>query len=223
MGRVVIVAGTDMEVGKTFVSAALARRLVQQGFSTLAVTPIECGVSGEVSDDEDGAILASATSQASPKEALQRLKAPLAPPDAADLERVVLEAGRWIGAIRGWQRVHDVVLVEGVGGLMSPQTWTDSALTMAQRLDAKVLLVASDRLGTLNHTLLCLHALKTHDVPIVGVVFSAPADSDRSTGRNASALARLSGIRRIVSVPGMDTWQSAAPIMDAVIPWVLDP
>lgn len=222
MGRILVIAGTDTEVGKTFVGCALVRRLCDQGFDTLAVKPVETGVSGPPGPNEDGVMLARAARQQHPSEALQRMKAPLAPPDAADLERVKLESGRWVGQIRGWAQLHDVVVVEGAGGLMSPLTWTETALSLAQRLNARVLLVASDRLGTLNHTLLCMHALESKGVELAGIVLSAPTEVDRSTGRNLAALARFTGFRRMTSVPGMDTWESAAPIMDVVIPWIFE-
>lgn len=222
MGRIVIIAGTDTEVGKTFVGAALARRLKDQGFDVIAVKPVESGVGPDVGPNEDGVLLAAAARQDSPTCALQRLRAPLAPPDAADLERVTLEPGRWVGQIRGWAQVHQMVLVEGAGGLMSPLTWNENALTLARRLGARVLLVASDKLGTINHTLLCMRALESENISLAGIVLSAPQEVDRSTGRNLAALAKLSGFRRITSVPGMDSWENAAPIMDFVIPWLFE-
>lgn len=222
MGRVLVISGTDTEVGKTFVGAALVRRLVDQGFDTLAVKPVESGVGAEVGEGEDGVILAAASRQKSPTQALQRLRAPIAPPDAADLEKVKLEFDKWVGQIRGWAKMHDLVVVEGAGGLLSPLTWTQTALSLAERLDARVLLVASDKLGTINHTLLCMEVLERHNVELAGIVLSAPRDVDRSTGRNLAALAKFTGFRRMTSVPGMDSWERAAPIMDVVIPWIFE-
>lgn len=222
MGQVVVISGTDTEVGKTFCGAALARAMVERGLSTVAIKPVESGVGESVDPEEDGCILASATFQKSPTHALQRLRAPLAPPDAADIEQVRLEFGRWVGTIRGHQQTHDLVLVEGAGGLLSPLTWDETALSMAQKLDASVVLVASDRLGTQNHSLLAMNVLENAGVRLDALVFSAPLDSDRSTGRNAAAVQRVSKFGRIQSIPGMKSWELAAPLMDKVIDWILD-
>ncbi len=222
MAQIVVISGTDTEVGKTFVGAALGRAFAERGYKTVAIKPVESGRVGEVTDEEDGRILAMGTLQEQPTEALQRLKAPLAPPDAADLEKVKLEFGRWIGVIRGYARTCDIVLVEGAGGLLSPLTWKETALSMAQKLDAKVVLVASDKLGTLNHTMLSMQVLEANDVPLAAVVFSAPSESDRSTGRNATALARFTNFERIAAVPGMKSWEMAAPLMEKVIDWIVE-
>lgn len=222
MGKVVVISGTDTEVGKTFCGAALARCMVERGLSTIAIKPVESGVGATVDEGEDGCILARATFQSSPTQALQRLRAPLAPPDAADIEKTRLEFGRWIGAIRGHQRTHDIVLVEGAGGLLSPLTWKETALSMAEKLDASVVLVASDRLGTLNHSLLAMSALQNAGIRLDALVFSAPMDSDRSTGRNATALARFSNFPRISTVPGMASWEVASGLMNNVVDWILD-
>ncbi len=222
MDKIVVISGTDTEVGKTFCGAALARCLVERGLSTVAIKPVESGVGEDVDEGEDGCILARATFQKSPTQALQRLRAPLAPPDAADLEKKRLEYGRWIGTIRGHQQTHDIVLVEGAGGLLSPLTWQETALSMALKLEASVVLVASDKLGTLNHSLLAMRALENAGVRLDALVFSAPMDSDRSTGRNATALARFSRFGRIQSIPGMTSWEQAAPLMDRVANWILD-
>jgi dethiobiotin synthetase len=87
---VVCVTGTDTEVGKTWVTAALGAALVAQGRSVVAIKPVESGVA--LDGVEDGALLAEATGQRAPLQALTRLRAPVAPPVAADREGVRLDA-----------------------------------------------------------------------------------------------------------------------------------
>lgn len=199
-GRVIVVTGTDTEVGKTFVTAGLARALVARGLTVVAIKPVESGVPAEdVSPTEDGAILAAATGQAEPTAALQRLRTPVAPPVAADAEGVTLFPEAWRAAVARATAEADIVLVEGAGGLLSPLTWDLTALGLARELGAAALVVGADKLGTLNHTKLTLRTLESAGVEVLGVALSAPETADHSTGLNVPALAKR-GVRA-VAVP----------------------
>ena len=83
--RILLVTGTDTEVGKTFVSCALAHALSQR-CACLAIKPAESGCTPERDGQEDGQRLARATGQDEPTRALTRLDTPVAPPVAAELE-----------------------------------------------------------------------------------------------------------------------------------------
>jgi 8-amino-7-oxononanoate synthase len=206
MTSVVVVTGTDTEIGKTFVTAGLARHLTARGHRVVAVKPVESGTRGDNAHErEDGVVLARATGQTTPRAALQRLTAPVAPPVAADVENILLDPEGWCNTITGLAKGVDLVLVEGAGGLFSPLAHGWTALDLARRLQARVLVVGADRLGTLNHTRLTLAALETAGVGVLGVVLSAPASADASTGRNRDVLAR--GGQKVTDVPrgaGMD-------------------
>jgi dethiobiotin synthase len=170
--RIVMVTGTDTGVGKTFVACRLARALTGAGRRVLAVKPVESGCGPEPTDSEDGVLLARATGQSAPLAAFVRLRLPVAPPVAADREGVVLDHDEWCREIRTLSREAEIVLVEGAGGLLSPLTWETTALDLARDLEASALVIAPDRLGTINHTLLTLSALKSEGIPVLGVVFS---------------------------------------------------
>lgn len=219
--RVIVVSGTDTEIGKTLVGCATAHLLGARGFHVCAVKPVESGTQAAVQPDEDGRLLAISAGQAAPTEALTRLRAPLAPPVAADLEGVTLDMERWCEQIAKLREEADLVLVEGAGGLRSPLTWSADTKELARRLGASVLVVAADRLGTLNHTLLVLESLRAAKLPLVGVVYSTPERSDMSTGRNAEALRRHAGIQRVVELPRVGGWREAAGHLEEVADWVL--
>jgi dethiobiotin synthetase len=193
------------------VGAALARLLAERGRRVLAVKPVE---SGTPSECEDGVLLAEATGQALPREALVRLRDPVAPPVAAEREGVAPDHEAWCRVIRDLASGHEVTLVEGAGGLLSPLTATANARDLAVALSASALVVAPDRLGTLNHTLLTLEALAAAAVPLLGVVLSAPETADESTGGNAESLRRYGLIERVAVVP------RDAALPGAVADWV---
>lgn len=190
---ILLVTGTDTGVGKTYVAAALARQLEAEGCRVAAMKPVETGCATEPAPTEDGVILARATGQRSPRQALRRFRAPLAPAVAAELEGMTVELEEVAREIRREAEAADVVLVEGAGGLLSPMGWSWTALDLARALDAAALVVASDRLGCINHALLTIGTLEAAGVRVVGLVLNAPELGDQSTGSNAGAIQRLWG------------------------------
>ncbi|MEC9072991.1 MAG: dethiobiotin synthase [Myxococcota bacterium] len=219
-GRIVVVTGTDTGVGKTLVTAALGRCLRDRGVRVVAVKPVESGVDG--SEGEDGHLLAEATGQGSPREALDRLKVPVAPPEAAEMEGLTLEPQRWLSAIRELSLEHEVVLVEGAGSLLSPLTWETSLLDLAQDLNATAVVVGLDRLGVQGHTLLTIRALRDAGRDTLAVVLNAPEKPDASTETNGRALTRVDPSIQIISVPRVGHWTEAvshlAPLAEELRP-----
>ena len=215
-----VVTGTDTGVGKTVVACGLAKRLADSGRRVLAVKPVESGCGAEVGPEEDGALLARATGQERPRSALVRLRAPLAPPVAADREGVALGPKAWVREILEFSRGVEFVLVEAAGGLLSPLAWGFDARDLAARLGAPALVVSADRLGTLNHTLLTLEALAARSVPVLGVVFSAPATPDDSTGTNAIVLRRVVPRVRVEEVPRLANLDHASRHLGAAASWL---
>jgi dethiobiotin synthetase len=204
--RILFVTGTDTGVGKTFVGAALLRSLSRLGHRVVGVKPVETGCGGAISPREDGAILAAASGQSSPRAALTRLQRPVAPPVAADAEGTVLSLDGWYKVIDGLSDQHELVLVEGAGGLLSPLTWRSNLRDLIVTTGSRALVVASDRLGSINHVLLTLEALGKL---ALGVVFSAPERPDESTSTNAESLRRVMPGARIASIPRCRSWEEA--------------
>ena len=200
MSRFVVVVGTDTGVGKTYVAAGLARLLVASGLRVVAIKPFESGCRPGMEELEDGHLLARATGQPSPTRALCRLVAPLAPPLAADREGRTLDFETAVAEVRRQSEGADLVLVEGAGGALSPLTWDHHNLDLVQALQARVVLVARDGLGTLNHTLLTLDAMARRAIEPTAIVLSGNQNSDESTGSNGASLARLTRFQ-IVACP----------------------
>lgn len=215
---VVCVTGTDTEVGKTLVTAALGAALAAQGRRVVAIKPVESGVT--VEGPEDGQLIAEATGQVAPMHALTRLATPVAPPVAAHLEGVTLQPEHWTRHITSYARDADVTLVEGAGGLLSPLTWTKSLRDLAPGWQASAIVVALDKLGVLNHTLMTLELLEAAGVRPLGVILNA-RDADHSTASNQEALKRMRPFLKVACVPSVPSWREAVPHMKPVVDWVL--
>lgn len=218
-----LIAGTDTGVGKTWVGRALGRALAAGGRRVVAVKPVETGCSAATALLEDGALLAAATGQSEPRAALHRFPDPLAPVLAAEAAGEPLELDALILRIESLSAGAEFVLVEGVGGLLSPLAWEWTVVEVARSLGAAALVVGADRLGTINHALLTLGALELAGLPLAGVVLTPPSTLDASTGTNAAAIARLGGLDRILTLPRLVDPAAAAAEMSTIIGWVEAP
>jgi dethiobiotin synthetase len=185
------------------------------------VKPIETDCLDPPRADEDGIRLAEATGQSGPKRALVRLPGQVAPAIAADQAGITVDYDDLVARIRALTAPDTLLLVEGAGGLLSPLTWTDNHLDLAHSLDARVLLVAADRLGTIGHTLMALRVLQAEKVPVVGVVLNQPGVPDDSSRTNAAALNRLAESVPVVTVPNLRDPEQAALAVKEVAGWLL--
>lgn len=215
---IVLVTGTDTGVGKTWAASALARAASGDGRRVVAVKPFETGCA-DAPDAEDGVLLARASGQAAPRQALVRLRSPVAVPEAAEREGVTVDYDAVLRELRSLVGGAELALVEGAGGLLSPITWERSAVNLARDLGARVLVVAADRLGTISHCLTALRVLEAERSDVLGVVLTTPEHADASTGSNARAIARLASVRVHVAPRATDPAQ-AARAMQPVLSWL---
>ena len=212
--RVVVVTGTDTEVGKTVVTAGLGRALTELGVHTIAIKPVESGLSGD--HTPDGVLLAESTGQESPQRALTRLQEPLAPPGAAETEGVALDEGMWTREIFEAATVADLVLVEGAGGLLSPLTWQTTILDLAGTWGADAIIVSANRLGVLNQTRLTLSCLRESGVTPVAIILSDTGHEHLARATNAETLRRLEPNVPVIEMPWVDNVASAAKALSPI-------
>lgn len=170
--QVIVVTGTDTDVGKTVATAAIAAVLRRAGRSVTAYKPTQTGVApGQPGDMAEVARLAGiATSEGC------RLHAPMAPRPAAALEDARLPTlADHLRAVDALCATFDHVLVEGAGGLLVELTDAgDTIADVAAGMDGcEVVVVARSALGTLNHTMLTREALAHRGIPQLGVVLGA--------------------------------------------------
>ena len=168
------VTGTDTEVGKSVVTAALA---ASSPGTVAALKPVASGVAPGTFG-EDAELLGRAAGHA---QVCVALPLPVSPHRAAAEEDQALELEALLEWIEGHQA--EEVWVEGVGGWAVPLSWTVSVADLAEALGAPVVVVAADRLGVLNHTLLTVRAIQSRGLEVAGVVLNAagparPQDGD---------------------------------------------
>jgi dethiobiotin synthetase len=200
-----LVTGTDTGVGKTVIAAAIALARRGRGIHVVAYKPVESGVADGA--PSDAAVLAAACgSSAILSEPVLQLAEPLAPAVAAERAGIAVAPEaieERIAAMRekGWS-----VVVEGAGGLLVPLSWSYTALDLAERIGLEAVIVARSGLGTLNHTLLTVGALRGRNVPVRAVVLNRRATPPGLAElTNPAALERLLPGIPIVVVPRHDS------------------
>lgn len=198
MRRGVFVTGTGTGVGKTHVTALLASKAVAAGTRVFAFKPIETGCSrmnGEwVGEDQEQLARAAGNWQQGELRNLYCFERPLAPLAAARAEGRTIDLFHVERAfVRGADKA-DLCLVEGAGGWRVPITELEDMSSLARRLDLPVLIVGLATLGTINHCLLTIEAVRGDGCEVEEVILSRRSEDDLDLAReNALEVQRVSG------------------------------
>jgi dethiobiotin synthetase len=207
---VLFITGTDTGVGKTFVACALATLLRARGRRVGVMKPVETGVETE---PEDAVRLRRAAGDETRLDDVcpYRLRAPLAPAIAARLEGVTIDVDYVLGLARRRAATTDVLLIEGAGGLLVPIVGKITYLDFAARLGAPILIVAANRLGTINHCALTARVAHDAGLTVRGFVLSQPTPmTDVSASTNAEVITSVTGLECLGVLPHSESVVGAA-------------
>jgi dethiobiotin synthetase len=191
MGRRFIICGTDTGVGKTVFSAALVGALGAAYWK-----PVQSGLEEET----DSQTVARLGPGATILPEAYRLKLPASPHLSARAEGVVIDLARLAPP-----DVDGPFVIETAGGVMVPLTDDVLTIDVLARWRAPVIVVARTALGTINHSLLTLEALRRRDIPVQGVAFVGDAqDAVQAT------IARLGAARALGRLPQLSPLSAAS-------------
>jgi dethiobiotin synthetase len=205
MQRGCFITATDTGVGKTTVTAALARRLASDDLRPGVMKPIETGMRPDRAREADTARLQRAAGSAEPRSLVCPYAFPdaLAPLAAGRRAGVTIEFARIREAYRTLAARHDLMLVEGVGGVRVPITARADTRDLIEALGLPVLVVGRAGLGGINHALLTVESLTARNLRVLGLVLNQPSpepeDSDVTLQRESTAEL----IRELADVPVM--------------------
>lgn len=171
--KALIVSGTDTGVGKTVVSAMLMLAL-----EAVYWKPVQSGTQDSTDRETVTALTSLSDEHFRPERYV--LTEPLSPHRAAELDGVQIDLSRL--ALPGDVPSNQWLIVEGAGGVLVPLTRSTLQIDLFARWRAPVVLVARTSLGTINHTLLSLEALRNRSIAVLGIVFVGEAmeDSERT-------------------------------------------
>jgi len=187
----IVVTGTDTDIGKTVFAAGLTAALGARYWK-----PVQAGLA-------DGSDAASVVTLGVPADHVlpeaYRLTTPCSPHLAAEIDRVTIDPDRL-----ALPEVDGPLIVEGAGGVMVPVTRDLIFADLFARWNKPVVLVARTGLGTINHSLLSIEALRSRAVPILGIAFVGdPVEDSEAT------IATLGKVRRLGRLPRLDPLNAA--------------
>ena len=173
-GAGVFVTGTDTEVGKTLVTAALALALKRLGRSVGVMKPIETGISPSKPERSDAGRLRSAVESEETLGAICpfAFEQPVAPLAAAQAERRNIDLRVIRQVYRLLRDRYDYVVVEGIGGVRVPIAPNTDVMDMIKDLRLPAVVVGRAGLGGINHALLAVEALRRRKIPLVALVIN---------------------------------------------------
>ncbi|RLA61471.1 MAG: dethiobiotin synthase [Epsilonproteobacteria bacterium] len=176
----IFVTGIDTDIGKTFISAILVNAFKADYFK-----PIQCG---DLTDSDSHKISKWTEAKVHPE--TFRFNAPQSPHLAASLENRNIK----ISDIE-LPKTNNNLVIEGAGGLLVPLSDDEYIIDIPKKLNLPVILVCKNYLGSLNHTLLSIEALKERGIEILGLIFNG-----QENPKSEDFLVKKSGIKKLLNV-----------------------
>lgn len=209
MGTGIFITGTDTGVGKTLVACGLAAWLKDAGYNIGVMKPAETGCEGSDGNlvPQDAVALKEASGCEAPLEKVcpYPLRDPLAPSVAAEREGVRINIDRLIDLYNESGSAHDVVIVEGAGGLMVPILPSYTFADLARVLKLPLVVVAANRLGVINHLLLTLEHAACRGLRVLGYVLNQmEPEPSLAAETNREVLASLTAVPCLGELPYLE-------------------
>jgi dethiobiotin synthetase len=196
--KVIFITATDTSVGKTIATLCLSVLLEAQGFNVGVMKPVQCG-------GTDAQFLKKALVLPDRLNVINPLYAPepLSPHLAFRRAKIEFNLRRVKDCLKKLQACHDIILVEGAGGLMVPLTDDYYNADLIADLKAEVIIIARLGLGTINHTLLTVHEAQRRHLKIKGIIFcqNKPGRKTLPEKTNPQEIEKLSGIPVLGIIP----------------------
>ena len=199
------VTGTDTGVGKTFVACALAGAMRGRGLTVGAFKPVETGCAEEfgelVPTDAVALKKAAACPESIDDVCAYRFADPLAPSVAARNSKEAIDFKVIRTKFRTIRDSSDAVVVEGAGGLLVPVSDDRTMAHIALLLELPLIIVAPNRLGAINHTLLTVRHAISIGLEVRAVVLNNLTDKpDLSAKTNREEIERLAGVDKVIAM-----------------------
>jgi dethiobiotin synthetase len=170
--KAIFVTGTDTGVGKTLIVGLLAKFLQDRGLRVVTQKWIQTGDQGFSSDIKVHLKLMGKLKSYLSLQSPYVFKLPASPHLAAGKEKKKISSAKIKSSFKALARKFDLVIVEGVGGSLVPFSKKKLVIDIARDLKLPVLIVAANKLGAINHTLLTIEALRRRKMPTIGLILN---------------------------------------------------
>jgi len=193
MTKRIVITGTDTGIGKTVFSAGLAGLL--NGFYW---KPVQSGLDEETDSEVVARLSGLPAGRVLPE--VYRLRMPLSPHRSAEIDGVAIEAAKLSLPV-----LPGPLIIEGAGGLMVPLNRQTRFIDIFREWQLPVILCARTALGTINHTLLSIEALRARSIPLIGLAFIGEEVADTQ-----KTIVEFSGVPQLGRLPLLDPLTSEA-------------
>ena len=209
MGRIYFVSGIDTGIGKTVAVGMMCRALQEAGRDWISVKMVQTGCDGFSEDLDVHRAMAGVGRFPEDEEGLtapQIFKFPSSPLLAASLEGRTVDLDRIATSVKACAQNHEIVLAEGAGGLCVPLTEETLTADFVAQQGWPLILVASGRLGAINHIILSIEAARARGIQLAGIMMNrfpkaAPRLFDDALRAVSRQMKRLAFDAPIVTLP----------------------
>jgi dethiobiotin synthetase len=214
------VTGTDTGVGKTAITAGLAGSMRKLGINVGVMKPIATGIPQKSGfKSHDVSVLCEASGVKDSEDMINPLFMPIptSPYDASKLLEMTIDMQMILEKFKKLLSMHDLMLVEGIGGIMTPITKNFFVADMIKAMSLETIIVTRATLGTLNHTVMTCKMCKDYDVKIKGLIINNFDEKGTAAEKNAPAtLHELTGIDILGIIPFIKDYQKIDSMIDMV-------
>ena len=214
------ITGTDTGIGKTAITAGLAGSMRKLGVNVGVMKPIATGIQQKTGfKSSDVAILADASGTKDSEDLINPvfLPIPTSPYDATKLLSLPVDMPLILTKFTKLLSTHDILLVEGIGGVMTPITKNFFVADMIKAMGIETIIVTRATLGTLNHTMMTYKMCKDYDIKIKGLVINNFDEKGTASEKNAPVtLHEITGLNILGVVPFIKNYNKIDTMIETV-------
>ncbi len=203
MLKSLFIAGTDTDVGKTYITAGLAVALRKMNVDVGVMKPFAAGTAQKKGYKSEDVEILSNAAQTFDSENLvnpQFFPIPASPYTAWKNLKIKPKISTVLSSFKKLSKLHDLILVEGMGGIMTPILKNYYITNLIKEMSIPTVIVTRSKIGTVNHTVMTTEMCKKYKIPIKGIIIN-----DFDTGYPVKELTRdlqnLTGVKVLGSIP----------------------
>jgi len=205
------VTGTDTDVGKTYITAGLAVTFRKMGIDVGVMKPFAAGTAQKKGyKSEDIVILSRAAKACDPEKLVnpQFFRIPASPYTAWKNLKVKPKISTILSSFKKLSKLHDVLLVEGMGGIMTPILKDYYVTNLIKEMKIPTVIVTRSKIGTVNHTIMTVKMCEKYKIPVKGIIINN-FDDGYPISELKRDLQNLTGIKVLGSIPFLKDMSNA--------------
>ena len=202
----VFITGTDTDVGKTFVTAGISAALRKMGKDVGVMKPFAAGTPQRTGYKSEDVQLLSKAAQVNDAEELVNpyfFQIPASPFTATKNLGIEFDLNIVLDRFKQLSSLHDILLVEGIGGIMTPILKDYFVTNLIKEMNLETILITSSRIGTVNHTIMTCNMCKNYRIKICGIIINTLDTDGYPINTLQRDLVELTNIPVIGSIPYM--------------------